>query len=81
LAALFSELWAARGEGSRVEIHLDSGSVLSPDGYSKSHSQRDYAVLVTRDPDGLSTVTVVPWSSIARIIVRAVKQVPGEVVR
>jgi hypothetical protein len=81
LAALFIELWAARDEGSRVEVHLESGSVLLPDGYLKSHSQRDFAVLVARDPDGLSTVTVVPWNSISRIILRAVKQVPGEVVR
>ena len=81
LAALFIELWAARGEGSRVEVHLESGSVLLPDGYLKSHSQHDYAVLVTRDPDGCSTITVVPWKSISRIIMRAVKQVPGEVVR
>ena len=81
LAALFSELWAARGEGSRVEVHLESGSVLLPDGYMKPHSQQDYAVLVTRDPDGCSTITVVPWKSIARIILRAVRQLPGEVVR
>ncbi len=81
LAALFIELWAARGEGSRVEVHLESGSVLLPDGYVKSHSQQDYAVLVTRDPDSSSTITIVPWNSIARIIMRAVKQVPGEVVR
>ncbi len=81
LAALFIDLWAARGEGSRVEVHLESGSVLVPDGYLKSQSQHDYAVLVTRDPDGCWTMTVVPWSSISRIILRAVKQVPGEVVR
>jgi hypothetical protein len=81
LAALFVELWAARGEGSRVEVHLESGSVLAPDGYLKSHSMRDHAVLVSKDPDGRSTVTIVPWNSIARIILRALKEVPGEVVR
>ena len=81
LASLFIELWAARGEGSRVEVHLESGSVLLPDGYLKSRSQQDYAVLVTREPDGCSTITVVPWNSISRIIMRAIKQVPGEVVR
>jgi len=81
LAAIFIELWAARNENSRVEIHLESGSVLSPDGYSKSHSQRDYAVLVSKDPDGLSTVTVVPWNSISKIIIRAVKHAPGDVIR
>jgi hypothetical protein len=81
LAGLFIELWAARDGNSRVEVHLESGSVLAPDGYVRSHSQHDYAVLVTNDPDGCSTVTVVPWSSISRIILRALKQVPGEVVR
>jgi hypothetical protein len=81
LAALFAELWAARDEGSRVEVHLESGSVLAPDAYVKSHSMADYAVLVTKDPDGASTVTIVPWNSIARIILRALKQVPGEIVR
>ncbi len=81
LAALFSELWAARSEGGRVEVHLESGSVLAPDGYLKSQSRHDYGVFVTRDPDGCSTVTVVPWNSITKIILRAVKQVPGEVVR
>jgi hypothetical protein len=81
LASLFIQLWAARNEGSRVEVHLESGSVLLPDGYLKSQTQQDYAVLVTRDPDGLSTITVVPWNSISRIILRAVKQVPGEVVQ
>ena len=81
LAALFIELWAARDESSRVEVHLESGSVLVPDGYLKSHSMRDYAVLVTKDPDGRSTATIVPWNSIARIILRALKEIPGEVVR
>jgi hypothetical protein len=81
LATLFIGLWAARGEDSRVEVHLESGGVITPDGYVRSSSLHDYAVLVTRDPDGCSTVTVVPWNSIARIIIRALKQVPGEVVR
>jgi hypothetical protein len=81
LAALFVELWAARDAGSRVEIHLESGSVLTPDGYVRSHSMQDYAVLVTKDPDGRSTATIVPWKSISRIILRALEEVPGEVVR
>ena len=67
-------------ESSRVEVHLESGSVLLPDGYVKSHSMQDYAVLVSKDPDGSSTVTIVPWNTISRVILRALKQVPGEVV-
>jgi hypothetical protein len=81
LAALFAELWAARDASSRVEIHLESGSVLTPDGYVRSRSMQDYAVVVTKEPDGRSTVTIVPWNSVSRIILRALKEVPGEVVR
>jgi hypothetical protein len=81
LAELFVELWAARDESSRVEVHLESGSVIVPDGYLKPHSMYDYAALVTKDPDGRLTVTIVPWKSIARVILRALKEVPGEVVR
>ena len=58
LAALFIELWAARGEGSRVEVHLESGSVLLPDGYLKPHSRQNYAVLVTKAPTASRPL---PW--------------------
>jgi len=81
LAALFAELWAARDESSRVEVHLETGSILVPDGYLKSRSMHGYAVLVTKDPDGRWTMTVVPWNSVSKIILRALKEVPGDVVR
>ncbi len=81
LAVLFAELWAARDENSRVEVHLETGSILVPDGYLKSRSMHGYAVLVTKDPDGRWTATIVPWNSITKVILRALKEVPGEVVR
>jgi hypothetical protein len=81
LGELFARFWAARGEGSRVEVHLESGGVILPDGFVQSLSQQQSAVLVTCDPDDTHTVTIVPWDSIARIILRGVKEVPGEVVR
>ena len=42
---------------------------------------QDHAVLLTKDPDGRWTVTIVPWNAIARIILRGLKDVPGDVVR
>ena len=81
LSAIFAELWAARDEESRVEVHLENGGVFLPDGYLKTHSQQGYAVLVTQDPDGCSTLTIVPWDGISRIIMRSMKQIPGEIVR
>jgi DNA-directed RNA polymerase subunit RPC12/RpoP len=81
MAELFARFWAARAEGSRVEVHLASGGVLLPDGYVATMSQLGHAVLVTRDPDGSHTVTLVPWDSVARVILRGIRQVPGEIVR
>jgi hypothetical protein len=80
LGPLFAKLWDAKGDGSRVEVHLSSGGVLLPDGYVSDLSQQDYAVLMSQDPDGSRTLTVVPWSGVARVIVRGVKRVPGNVV-
>jgi hypothetical protein len=81
MAELFARFWTARTEGSRVEVHLASGGVLLPDGYVAAMSQHGHAVLVTRDPDGSHTVTLVPWDSVARVILRGIRQVPGEIVR
>jgi hypothetical protein len=81
MAELFTRFWAARAEGSRVEVHLASGGVLLPDGYVETPSEQDHAVLVSRDPDGAHTVTIVPWDSVARVILRGIRQVPGQVVR
>ena len=81
LGELFAQLWAAKGDASRVEVHLESGGVILPDGFVPSLSQQQSAVLVTRDADDTHTVTVVPWDSIARIILRGIQEVPGEVVR
>jgi hypothetical protein len=81
LAQIFLHLWAARGEGSRVEVHLESGGVLLPDGYVKGLSEHSQAVFVTNDPDNTYTLTIVPWETVARVILRGMQEVPGEVVR
>jgi hypothetical protein len=81
MADLFARFWAARAEGSRVEVHLATGGVLLPDGYIETASQPGHAVLVSRDPDGSHTVTLVPWDSVVRVILRGIRQVPGQIVR
>jgi hypothetical protein len=80
MAELFTRFWAARGEGSRVEVHLASGGVLLPDGYVETASQPGHAVLVSREPDGCHTVTLVPWDSVVRVILRGIREVPGQVI-
>ena len=81
LGELFAKLWAAKGGESRVEVHLNSGGILLLDGFVKTLSQQDHAVLVTKEPDESYTLTIVPWDAVARVILRGVKQVPGEIVR
>lgn len=78
LADLFTKLWAAKGDGSRVEIHLSTGGILLPDDFARTLSQQHHAVFVTRDPDNSYTLTVVPWDGVTRVILRGVQQVPGE---
>jgi hypothetical protein len=80
MAELFARFWAARTEGSRVEVHLASGGVLLPDAYIETPSQPGHAVLVSREPDGSRTVTLVPWESVVRVILRGIRQVPGQIV-
>jgi DNA-directed RNA polymerase subunit RPC12/RpoP len=79
LAELFSQLWAAKPADSRVEVHLESGGVLLPDGFLKDLSQRDVAVLVSKDPDDSYTVNIVTWNTVSRVILRGIRQLPGEV--
>jgi len=80
MAELFARFWAARAEGGRVEVHLATGGVLLPDAYIETPSQPGHAVLVSREPDGSHTVTLVPWESVVRVILRGIRQVPGQIV-
>jgi hypothetical protein len=74
---LFAKLWDTKGSDSRVEIHLAAGGVLLPDGFVRDLSQQDHLVVFTKDADGTHTLTVVPWDSVARVILRGVKQLPA----
>ena len=78
-AQLFARLWTAKVADSRVEVHLESGGVLLPDGFLHELSARDVAVLVTKDPDGSYTLNAVPWHTVVRVIVRGIRELPGEV--
>jgi hypothetical protein len=80
LAELFARLWMARSEEGRVEVHLTSGGIVLPEGFIHSLSQQQHAVLATKEHDDTYTLTVVPWEGVARVIVRGIKDPPGEVV-
>jgi hypothetical protein len=78
LGQLFARFWALKGPGSRVEVHLNNGGVVLPEGFVPSLSQQTCAVLLAKDPDDSYTVTIIPWDTVVRVILRGVKEMPGE---
>ncbi len=51
---------------------------MLPEGFVPSLSQHTCAVLLAKDPDDSYTVTIIPWDTVARVILRGVKDVPGQ---
>jgi hypothetical protein len=76
MAALLQKLWRFKAQGASVEIHLGDGKLLEPDQISLKDAQ--HALFATREASGAHTLTAVAWSSIERIIVRGLDQLPKE---
>jgi hypothetical protein len=76
LASLLSKLWRYKSQGASVEIHLGDGKLLEPDEISLKDAH--HALFATREAGGAHTLTAVAWSSIERIVVRGLEQLPKE---
>ncbi|HWB11881.1 MAG TPA: hypothetical protein VG826_21805 [Pirellulales bacterium] len=76
LATLLSKLWRYKAQGASVEIHLGDGKLLEPDEISLKDA--NHALFATREASGAHTLTAVAWSSIERIVVRGLDQLPKE---
>ena len=76
LAGLLSKLWRYKAQGASVEIHLGDGRLLEPDQISLKDA--NHALFATREASGMHTLTAVAWSSIERIVVRGLEQLPKE---
>lgn len=76
MAAMLQKLWRYKAQGASVEIHLGDGKLLEPDQISLKDAQ--HALFATREASGAHTLTAVAWSSIERIIVRGLDQLPKE---
>jgi hypothetical protein len=76
LAILLSKLWRYKAQGASVEIHLGDGKLLEPDQISLKDA--NHALFATREASGAHTLTAVAWSSIERIVVRGLEQLPKE---
>jgi len=73
---LFHALWSEKSTGSEVDVYLADGTKLTPQWFSKSHSQGGQGVFAARDTEGAYTVTAVAWESVIRVDVRHVIDLP-----
>ena len=78
LGLIFARLWYERTDETEIEIFLNEGEILVPDYYSASLSRSDYGVFAIEEGDGSFAITVVPWSSVRRVSMRRIAELPRE---
>ena len=76
LADLMLRLWAEREHGGIIELHLEGGNVLLPDWFEQKLSQKSHGLFAGQAADGTVTMTVVPWDSVERVVIRGVVGLP-----
>jgi hypothetical protein len=77
LGFIFAKLWNERDDRSEVEIFLSEGEIVSPDHYCPTLSSGDFGVFAIQEGDGSYVVTVIPWSSVRRVGMRKLNELPG----
>jgi hypothetical protein len=76
LARLVRRLWSEREHGGIVELHLTGGAMLVPEWFDAKLSQDTHGLFAIQAADGTVTMTIVPWDSIQRVVVRGVVGLP-----
>ncbi|MBW3596113.1 MAG: hypothetical protein KY475_02430 [Planctomycetes bacterium] len=74
LAQLCERLW--RPGECTIEITYADGQTLTAERYSADLSELDYGAFAHRDGDGKFTVTAIPWSSVQRLSVVGLAELP-----
>ncbi|HWA97065.1 MAG TPA: hypothetical protein VG713_01170 [Pirellulales bacterium] len=72
----FERLWEYKARGATIELYLEGGTVLTPDGYAAALSRHNEGVFLVQESDGTYTVAVVAWDAITHMAVRGLDQVP-----
>jgi hypothetical protein len=80
LAEFFESVWSYKQDGATVEIHLADGKMFMPDYYAPQLSQRSHGVFAVREPNRTNTLTIVAWTSISRVVVRGLPELPPDMV-
>lgn len=78
LGAIFPRLWATKTAGAVVELHLDDGETVVPDRFSKASAGASHGLFAVKEPDGTYTMMAVAWDAVHRVLVRHLKQLPGD---
>jgi DNA-directed RNA polymerase subunit RPC12/RpoP len=76
LARLVSRLWSEREHGGIVELHLAGGAMIVPEWFERRLSQSSHGLFAVQAADGTVTMTIVPWDSVSRVVVRGVVGLP-----
>jgi len=79
LAKLFLRLWQRKPAEAVAELRLRSGETLEVQRFSRALSQPTHGVFLVKDSDGTSTLAVVVWEAVERVLIRGVKQLPGDI--
>jgi hypothetical protein len=76
LAGILAQMLRYKAQGATIEIHMAGGTMIVPDQFSPKDAQ--HAFFASREADGTSTVTVARWSSIERVVLRGLAEIPKE---
>jgi hypothetical protein len=76
LAAMVMRLWSEREHGGVIELHLAGGAILLPDWFDRRLSQGSHGLFAAQAADGTVTMTIIPWETITRVVVRGVVGLP-----
>jgi hypothetical protein len=76
LARLVARLWNEREHGGIVELHLTGGALLVPEWFDPKLSHESHGLFAVQAADGSVTMTIVPWDSVQRVVVRGVIGLP-----
>lgn len=76
LAAALTQIWRLKAQGAVIEVHLGNGTMIEPDQFSVKDAQ--CAFFGVREADGSHTLSIAAWTSIERVVVRGLEQLPRD---
>ncbi|MFM8414071.1 MAG: hypothetical protein ACKOCX_05035, partial [Planctomycetota bacterium] len=78
IAQLVARLWVERNHGGKIELHLDGGSVITPEWYDANWSRGTHGLFASQAADGSVTLTAVAWETVRKVVVRQLTEVPDD---